>query len=177
MPLCQGCGGSYDNEYKFCPFCGRAKPETDPLKIQVNVVSNDRWETCKIDYNCVEKGTRIYNFWGKETTTPSRIKWVARAMGPNGKYIAASSPVFDGGTIFYDDGTVGSLPCEIYLSESDKKKMGAAKVKEVEERNKIALQHLSEFIDKLLKDGWDDAGNYGSEYLYYYQKQFKRRAK
>lgn len=27
MPVCQGCGGSYDDKFKFCPYCGRAKPE------------------------------------------------------------------------------------------------------------------------------------------------------
>jgi hypothetical protein len=58
MPVCKGCGGSYDNEFKFCPYCGRAKPESDPLKIQVNVTSNDRWETCKIDFVVVENGTK-----------------------------------------------------------------------------------------------------------------------
>ncbi len=26
MPLCQGCGASYDDNFKFCPHCGRAKP-------------------------------------------------------------------------------------------------------------------------------------------------------
>jgi predicted nucleic acid-binding Zn-ribbon protein len=27
MPLCEGCGASYEDSYKFCPHCGRAKPE------------------------------------------------------------------------------------------------------------------------------------------------------
>ena len=27
MPICKGCGASYDDEFKFCPYCGRAKPD------------------------------------------------------------------------------------------------------------------------------------------------------
>lgn len=27
MPLCQGCGASYDDQYSFCPYCGIEKPK------------------------------------------------------------------------------------------------------------------------------------------------------
>ena len=35
MPVCIGCGGSYDSNFRFCPFCGRAKPEPETVKIQL----------------------------------------------------------------------------------------------------------------------------------------------
>jgi hypothetical protein len=29
MPICDGCGGSYDSTFKFCPNCGRASPQSN----------------------------------------------------------------------------------------------------------------------------------------------------
>ena len=37
MPVCVGCGSSYSDDFRFCPHCGRAKPE--PARVQVEVVS------------------------------------------------------------------------------------------------------------------------------------------
>ncbi len=37
MPLCQGCGASYDDAFKFCPHCGRAKPEPELINLNVRV--------------------------------------------------------------------------------------------------------------------------------------------
>ena len=36
MPVCVGCGSSYDNEFGFCPYCGRVKPE--PTRIQIEII-------------------------------------------------------------------------------------------------------------------------------------------
>jgi hypothetical protein len=99
-------------------------------------------------------------------------------MGPNGKYIAASSPVFDGNTTLDDDGTLRTNAYAIYFPTNDKKTREDEKIeKEAKERNKIALQLLENFIDKLLKDGWDDAGDYADNTYFRYHKQFRRRAK
>lgn len=43
MPFCQGCGASYDDTFKFCPHCGRAKPETEGINFNVQVAP-DRYE-------------------------------------------------------------------------------------------------------------------------------------
>lgn len=37
MPLCQGCGASFDDTYKFCPHCGRARPEPQAIDLNVQV--------------------------------------------------------------------------------------------------------------------------------------------
>ena len=37
MPLCQGCGASYDDTFKFCPHCGRARPEPQAINLNVQV--------------------------------------------------------------------------------------------------------------------------------------------
>lgn len=38
MPVCPGCGASYEVTYQFCPHCGRAKPAPQ----QVNVTYEER---------------------------------------------------------------------------------------------------------------------------------------
>ena len=38
MPVCPGCGASYEDTYQFCPHCGRAKPAPQ----QVNVTYEER---------------------------------------------------------------------------------------------------------------------------------------
>ncbi len=37
MPTCAGCGFAYSDSFKFCPQCGRAKPDEPTLKIDVQV--------------------------------------------------------------------------------------------------------------------------------------------
>lgn len=36
MPVCPGCGSSYEDQFAFCPYCGRAKPQ-DPKPIKIEV--------------------------------------------------------------------------------------------------------------------------------------------
>lgn len=46
MPECKGCGGSYDDKFAFCPYCGKAKPETPKVKLEVNMVRKASPEDC-----------------------------------------------------------------------------------------------------------------------------------
>jgi hypothetical protein len=39
MPVCAGCGASYEDSFKFCPYCGRAEPE--PIKVIVEHIQTD----------------------------------------------------------------------------------------------------------------------------------------
>jgi hypothetical protein len=81
MPVCQGCGGSYDDKFNFCPYCERAKPE--PLKVEVNISSiTEKMEVCRID--------RRYDNRDKFLTG----YFYAEAIDPNGKYLAGESPLF-----------------------------------------------------------------------------------
>lgn len=36
MPLCAGCGSSYSDNFKYCPHCGRAKPEPTRVLVEVH---------------------------------------------------------------------------------------------------------------------------------------------
>ena len=37
MSTCSACGASYDDTFKFCPHCGRAKPEPEWINLNVQV--------------------------------------------------------------------------------------------------------------------------------------------
>ena len=42
MPLCEGCGASYEDNYKFCPHCGRAKLESPKIIIEHRAFDDER---------------------------------------------------------------------------------------------------------------------------------------
>jgi len=86
MAICEGCGGSFDSSFKFCPNCGRAKKEPDSLRIDINV-NEQNWETCEIKYMIV-KGPGIFS--------APKIKFVVEARGKNGINHVAESKAFDG---------------------------------------------------------------------------------
>ncbi|MBG0788298.1 MAG: hypothetical protein H0S79_24680 [Anaerolineaceae bacterium] len=46
MPECKGCGGSYDDKFAFCPYCGKAKPEPPKVNLEVNMVRKPTLEDC-----------------------------------------------------------------------------------------------------------------------------------
>jgi len=80
MPVCKGCGGSYDDKFKFCPYCGRSTPEPESLKVEIKVSSSDRFEICQIE-NYLWDGVEY-----------SSGKFYAEAIGMNGEYVAGESP-------------------------------------------------------------------------------------
>ena len=84
MPVCQGCGGSYDNSFNFCPQCGRSKPEPEILKIQVNFSSEEKWEICKI---------RRHFLGGSEDDYVVGY-FSAQGVGLNGTFFAGETPIF-----------------------------------------------------------------------------------
>lgn len=43
---CPSCAASYEDTFKFCPYCGRSKPEPASLHIKVE---EPRWEYLKIE--------------------------------------------------------------------------------------------------------------------------------
>jgi hypothetical protein len=44
MPICDGCGSSYDDNFRFCPHCGRANTSVQPIPVPVSR------EICHLDY-------------------------------------------------------------------------------------------------------------------------------
>lgn len=48
MPVCEGCAASYDDSYKFCPFCGRVKPAPQKINIEIAVTQKPAHDDCPI---------------------------------------------------------------------------------------------------------------------------------
>jgi hypothetical protein len=80
--VCQGCGASYDSTFKFCPYCGRAKPEPEVIHLKVEDV---QYEVCEIEV-CIEPG--FYNFLQSLFGAVQRGYFEAIAVGPRGRYSA-----------------------------------------------------------------------------------------
>lgn len=110
MPLCQGCGASYDDNFKFCPHCGRAKPE--PQSINLNVqVGPVRYEEAvlKIEvlgttelteppFNWRPSGmTKLMGEAGKNWTHITKFRLLLDCLHPlRGQYVAFRSTEFRG---------------------------------------------------------------------------------
>jgi len=110
MPVCNGCGGSYDDKFNFCPNCGRAKPEPESLKVQVqvNISTQDKWETSKIYMTNWDDGSGSY--------TTNQL-W-CEAIGSSGKYLAGESASFryyQSNTRFQKKGYIGGEPAHAFL--------------------------------------------------------------
>lgn len=134
MPVCKGCGGSFDDSFRFCPYCGRAKPESEVIKVEINVSSDDKWETCQI---------RRYIYKEEQTYTDVNVEvgyfW-ADCIGPNGTFSAGESPIFD--VVYARDkknykwkvSRSGSTPAHDFL------------------------------VNQLIKNGWEPDGSFGEEW-------------
>lgn len=86
MSKCQSCGGSYADEFKFCPHCGHAKPEP------ISVTSDDVWEMCEIKLVRGKAVVGKLNLAKILSVEPMADLWLeASAIGPQGVYVAAST--------------------------------------------------------------------------------------
>lgn len=110
MPLCQGCGASYDDNYKFCPHCGRAKPEPQAINLNVQVAPV-RYEEAvlKIEvlgttelteppFDWRPSGmTKLMGEAGKNWTHITRFRLLLDCIHPfRGQYVGYSSMEFRG---------------------------------------------------------------------------------
>lgn len=73
MPICAGCGGSYDNKLELCPHCGRAKPYPLKTKLEVEVTPRQTPDDCPIcgDAFNVQKVTAIVDAGTSESNSYS----------------------------------------------------------------------------------------------------------
>jgi len=157
MPECNGCGASYEDNFNFCPFCGKAKPVPSTITVKVESDTESVWEMCEIFTDVVEKG-RTGLFSGTNDT----LKWWARAVGPTGVYNARESKVFKA------DG-LGHVP-------NVDRFRGHNLGKEFEDRSKFAEEEFYCLVARLIEDGWEMIP---SEGLYYFKRdcRFRRRVK
>jgi hypothetical protein len=164
MPICDGCGGSYDDQFKFCPHCGRAKSE--PPTVNINVTLDDIWETCEIylAYNFEKPSAGLDKILGI-----SRISWrfEATAIGPQGRYAAAWSdtlePQKNGRGDYFSKFTGVRLDDHIHEQNPTIDRLIRANCE----------SKVDDLINKLVKDGWQPTGR-GQEW---YSERFRRKIK
>lgn len=48
MPYCQGCGGNFEDQFSFCPYCGREKPKPPEVSVDVNIKRKKSANDCPI---------------------------------------------------------------------------------------------------------------------------------
>ena len=104
MPVCKGCGGSFDDNFKFCPNCGRSNPvsASHSLNVNLNVSSNDTWDSCEIKLELVKGVSFLGNFFFGHNIPTYRFQ--AEAIGSEGRYIPfASEPFKQFGPIIFED--------------------------------------------------------------------------
>lgn len=110
MPLCQGCGANYDDNYKFCPHCGRARPE--PASINLNVqVAPVRYEEAVLKIEVVETAelteppfdwrpsgmTKLMGEAGRNWTQITKFRLLLDCIHPwRGQYVDYKSVEFRG---------------------------------------------------------------------------------
>jgi len=52
----KGCGGTYDSEDDYRPWCDRAKPDNPTINVHVE---EPRWETYEVDFEPCEEGAFV----------------------------------------------------------------------------------------------------------------------
>lgn len=73
MPVCEGCGGSYEEAFNFCPYCGRAKPEPPKAKLELDIKLKPSVYDCPLCENpsSVQKVSAIVAAGTAETNSSS----------------------------------------------------------------------------------------------------------
>lgn len=133
---CKNCGTQLPEDANFCLKCGR--PQTDGA-----TGGEPKLEVCIIDFSVEEKSGFL---------KPPKIKFVAQAMNPYGKYITNHSPVINGERSYEVE-----FPPENNQEDYD-----------------AALQALTDLTHELEKSGWKMIGTTGKKY---WQLRFRRQMK
>jgi len=131
---CIKCGTELPDEADFCWKCG--KPQKG--EAQVSPAEPPRWETCELKYEVVSKGFLLIS---------PTVRIFADAIGPDGRYVAGTTPELKGRKGPYGDVEPGRDDRE-------------------SERAVAALEK------KLVKDGWDYVGFYSD--FGWFAKKFRR---
>lgn len=60
MPICEGCGNGYDDNFKFCPYCGRGKNRSEVPTIAVSrEICYLELKKIKLDNNTAEEWIEV----------------------------------------------------------------------------------------------------------------------
>jgi hypothetical protein len=166
MPLCQSCNRSYDDDFKFCPHCG--KTNSDPATLIIHVTSDDVWESCETNIVVLpyDKKKGKQTFWG--TGGVNDLRWVfeATAIGTNGVYSAGQSDILKGPG--YWDLKPEEKNDYHYLTFDASKRIPAINL-----HRDTAQDKLDVLIKQLTSQGWQSVGRGGE----WWNERFRRRVK
>lgn len=112
MSTCAACGACYDDTFKFCPHCGRAKPEPESINLNVRVAPV-RYEEAVLKIEVVGtaelteppfdyRPSRLTKLLGedgksKNWTSTAILRLLLESTHPDkGKYLAYASGTFRG---------------------------------------------------------------------------------
>jgi len=75
MPICDGCGSSYDDKFRFCPYCGGANPKLGiiPAPISREICNLDKRKEIVDKDNAVEWWEAVCN--NKVIDRTSEVKY------------------------------------------------------------------------------------------------------
>jgi transcription elongation factor Elf1 len=93
MPLCEGCGSSYEDTFNFCPHCGRSKPEPETIKVAVEVSSKRSIYDCPLcgDAASVQKVSAIVDAGTSEGSGSASTSGSAQIyLTASGKHVGDS---------------------------------------------------------------------------------------
>lgn len=91
MPVCEGCGSSYEDNFQFCPHCGRARPEPKKISIEVDISRKTAPDDCPLcgDGSQVQKVTAIVASGTSEANETSDMRGSTKLVNPvSGRKIA-----------------------------------------------------------------------------------------
>jgi len=91
MPICPGCGFSYENTFNFCPQCGRPKPEEKKVVVTAEVKMPSHDFDCPLcnDASAVQKVSAIVRGGTSESRGSSTSSGLSNVyLEDNNKHVA-----------------------------------------------------------------------------------------
>lgn len=157
MPLCVGCGSAYSNDFTFCPHCGRAKPESTRVLVEVRSAPTQFEEgvlrlvyTGKSEVQLVDRGKRgLFGVGWKDVQTHVLFFVFDLKVLPSSRehYVGLVSDPFRGA--FYEDSAdelqVLARACEYEHHKSEW----------YDKYQKELTDIWGRFNDRLIGDGWN----------------------
>jgi hypothetical protein len=168
MPVCKGCSASYDDQFGFCPHCGRAKPGPDMIIANVQA-SPPQFEEAVLKIPLVKKAElHEYPFeWrpnaiekllgdkGMNWTTICFYNLALHSIHPTkGRYVTYESALFrawEASTSGSPYGDIKRLQFPIPVNNMLKTDRGRAYIVRLFEERKAVWEDLNTY---LIQHGW-----------------------
>lgn len=142
--FCKHCGQSIDSDSTFCRYCGKSQSTSSS-----QVSQEERWEVCEIQWVIYTKGKRMWD--------ADKFQFKAVRAGASGTETVARSVGFEA----WRDAKDSQFETRDYTTIPPKE-------------NAEGLKALNELVARLVQDGWESQGHYGTAWFQY---KFRRLIK